>query len=128
MMASFIEIQKITSPTLQDLFTTGSGSLELSLCSSFSTRPCGTKRICHLTSRRWPTTPFLQFFLVKKAVDPPSPLPFEHLVDNLRPLRGHLFGHHEFCNFFTIDLKRNFGLAKLGATPFPTLNGKKSAK
>ena len=34
------------------------------------------------------------FTFLKKAFDP-SPLPFEHLLETLRPLRGYLLGHYK---------------------------------
>ena len=35
------------------------------------------------------------FYIVQNAFDPPPPLPFEHLEENFRPLRGHFLGFYE---------------------------------
>ena len=39
------------------------------------------------------------FDIVQNAFDP-CPLPFDHLVENLKILGGHLLGYYEFCSSF----------------------------
>ena len=75
---------------------------------------------CQKTTASWflgmPQRPILQFFLniVQKPFDSPPFLSFEHLVDNFRPLLGHLLGHYEFCSFL------GYGLGMgLDMTPLP---------
>ena len=52
--------------------------------------------------------------IVQKPFDSPLFLSFEHLVDNFRPLLGHLLGHYEFCSFL------GYGLGMgLDMTPLP---------
>ena len=52
--------------------------------------------------------------IVQKPFDSPLFLSFEHLVDNFRPLLGHLLGHYEFCSFLGYCL----GMG-LDMTPLP---------
>ena len=56
-------------------------------------------------SKGCPSLPILHFFyIVQNAFDPP-PLPFEHLVEKFRSLRGHLLGYYKFCSsFFNMGL------------------------
>ena len=51
------------------------------------------------------------FNIVQKAFDPP--LPFEHLVENFRPLQGHLLGHYEFCSFLGYGLGMGLDMTRL---------------
>ena len=52
--------------------------------------------------------------IVQKPFDSPLFLSFEHLVDNFRPLLGHLLGHYKLCSFL------GYGLGMgLDMTPLP---------
>ena len=63
--------------------------------------------------------------IVQKPFDSPLFLSFEHLVDNFRPLLGHLLGHYEFCSFFGLWFGFGFGF---GFDPPPLLNNDKKLK
>ena len=75
--------------TCEQLFSDKKGDVEQS--------PEPIYNYCTL-SKGFPSLLILQFFyIVQDAFDSLS-LPFEHLVEKFRSLRGHLLGYYEFCS------------------------------